>query len=481
MILYIIIYNMPIPRIIHQLWIGPKPMPTKFMDTWRDKHPNFEYIRWTEAEIMSRGLKLECIDAINRMSEINGKADIIRWEILYQYGGIFIDADSICIEPFDESFLNRIAFAGFENEECRKGLVATGTMGYVPKYPLCRAAIDWMLANDSCPETCRKRAWYTVGPGLLTRLLETGNYKDFSVYPSYMFLPSHFTGIEYNGHKKVYAFQEWGSTKQNYERMNQIVLPKKYTTPDTWVSVLVASYDTKHIYVKECLDSIKSQNGHFGIELVWINDGSSDMSTQLLENELENFKKNTRFTKVIYKKMDQNIGLAACLAEGNLLCSRDIVIRMDSDDIMFPNRIESQLNYMNNTPQCVMCGTDVQMFTQDENQPKNMILMQRTTHKSITLEEFKETQPSWFVNHPSVCYRRSAILKIGNYNRDLSRSCFEDYELWLRVLKEYGKIYHIPEVLMYYRIHENQVTWNGAGSTPENVQSRKEIYDRIIG
>lgn len=37
-----------IPRIIHQIWIGPKPAPTKFMDTWKDKHPDFEYIRWTE-------------------------------------------------------------------------------------------------------------------------------------------------------------------------------------------------------------------------------------------------------------------------------------------------------------------------------------------------------------------------------------------------------------------------------------------------
>ena len=44
-----------IPRIIHQIWIGPKPAPTKFMDTWKDKHPDFEYIRWTEKEMKKRG------------------------------------------------------------------------------------------------------------------------------------------------------------------------------------------------------------------------------------------------------------------------------------------------------------------------------------------------------------------------------------------------------------------------------------------
>ena len=41
---------MTIPKIIHQLWIGPKPPPTKFMDTWRDKNPEFQYIRWNEDE-----------------------------------------------------------------------------------------------------------------------------------------------------------------------------------------------------------------------------------------------------------------------------------------------------------------------------------------------------------------------------------------------------------------------------------------------
>ena len=74
-----------IPKIIHQLWIGPKPAPTKFMDTWKDKNPDFEYIRWNEEEIKKRNLKLECVNRIDEMEEINGKADIIRWEILYEY------------------------------------------------------------------------------------------------------------------------------------------------------------------------------------------------------------------------------------------------------------------------------------------------------------------------------------------------------------------------------------------------------------
>lgn len=470
---------MTIPKIIHQLWIGPRPMPSKFMDTWRDKHPDYEYIRWTEAEISRRGIQFECQNEIDRMSEINGKADIIRWEILYHYGGIFLDADSICIEPFDESFLSKNAFAGFENENVRKGLVATGTMGFIPNHPLCRAAIDWIRSNDTCPETCGHRAWYTVGPGLLTRLLETGKYSSFMVYPSYSFLPIHFTGDRYNGHKKVYAYQEWGSTKQNYEIMNGIELPNEFKDPSERVSVLVSSYNTKHMYIYECLESIKNQVGHFGIELVWINDGSDDLSTRLLEIELDKFRQTTRWTKVVYEKMPMNKGISYCLKRGIEMCSNEIIVKMDSDDIMHPDRISKQLQFMKSHPDCVLCGSNVQMFS--ENPQTNVKqFLQTTNHPPIiTWDQYKIVKSHWFMNHPSLCYKKSAILSVGNYNTDMN-SMSEDFELELRVLKQYGVVYNIGEPLVYYRIHPDQATYNGKSSTSECNNKRLEVIECVI-
>jgi len=73
-----------IPRILHQLWIGDKPRPTNLLETWKEKHLplGFEYILWTESEIVSRGMTFRCQKQIDEMGEINGKADIMRWEIL---------------------------------------------------------------------------------------------------------------------------------------------------------------------------------------------------------------------------------------------------------------------------------------------------------------------------------------------------------------------------------------------------------------
>lgn len=466
-----------IPKIMHQIWIGSKPAPTKFMDTWKNKHPDFEYIRWNEEELVKRNFNCECLDAINKMTEINGKADIFRWEILYQYGGIFLDADSICIEPFDESFLSKNGFAGFENETARKNLVATGTMGFPKHHPICRAAIDWILKNDTCPLTCGFRAWYTVGPGLLTRVLENNKFSDFSVYPSFAFLPFHFTGLKYTGHKKVYAYQEWGSTKQNYDIMNSIELPEELCCPKVWVSVLISSFNTKPLYMKECLESIKSQNGHFGMEIVWINDGSNEENTKILENELDNFIKTTRFTKLQYIKKDINQGISKCLNEGIHICSNEIIIKMDSDDIMFPERIQTQIQFFDTYPDCVMVGSDLQMF---RNENYQNILLQRTNHPTlITWEQFKQAQPSWFANHPCLAYKKSAILTVGNYDITMG-SCLQDYEIELRILKHYGKIYNIPEILLYYRLHPDQVTYNGQASNPENTANRLRAIQKIL-
>lgn len=428
---------MPIPRIIHQLWIGPKPSPDKLMDSWRDKNPDYEYIRWSESELEKRGFVSECASQIADMTEINGKADIYRWEILYKYGGIFVDADSICLEPFGDTFLEKTAFAGFENENVRSGLVATGTMGFIPGHPLCRAAIDFII-NGGIESS--KRAWYTVGPGLLTRLLDTGKFKDFSVYPSYYFIPVHFTGATYTGHKKVYAHQIWGNTKSLYDTDGGLpfdTIPE----PSRWVSMLIPSYDTPREYLRECLDSIKSQIGDFGIELVWVNDGSSDDKTLELEAELSRFQSMSRFIKLKYINIGEHRGISYCLKHGIEQCSHELIFRMDSDDIMVPHRLKRQLEFMDKNKDCIVCGSNIQVLGSN----------QRTNHPhKLTWSEFKNNPSNWFMNHPTLCFKKTAVLDVGNYG-DIENK-HEDRDLEVKLLEKYGVIYNIEDCLVKYRL-----------------------------
>lgn len=471
-----------IPKILHQIWIGPLPPPTNLMKTWKDKHPDFEYILWNEAEIERRGMKFICSRQIEIMEEINGKADIMRWEILYKYGGYFVDADSICIEPFDAFFENQTGFATYENEKIRKGLIATGTMGFIPTHPICKDIIEWIQLPVAEYFIKQYKAWYSVGPGLLTKMLNTKKYNDIAIYPSHCFLPNHFTGLEYKGHKKVYGYQEWGTAKQSYMTMNEIVLPPEFREPELWVSVLITSYNTNPIYVCECLQSIRNQNGHFGIELVWVNDGSNSDFTRELECELENFGNTTRFCKVVYVHLSENQRTAYACNHGLELCNYDLVFKMDSDDIMLPNRIQSQIDYMVSNPEVVCCGANINMFSNPNSE--NLLekkFVKKTNHPDkMTWNTFYATRPDWFINHPTLCYRKNAVLDIGGYDENDRRLdiTHEDYELMARLLKKYGTLYNLPEILLYYRLHPNQLTYGLQSYSTENVALRNEIIEK---
>ena len=105
----------------------------------------------------------------------------------------------------------------------------------------------------------------------------------------------------------------------------------------------------------------------------------------------------------------------------------------------------------------------------------------KTTHPNLTLNEFKARQHNhWLMNHPTFCFRKQKIIDVGNYNGSLHSMC-EDFELILRVLCKYGKIFNMPDVLLYYRLHDGQLTYNGGkeGSAYWN-NIRNDIIRKIL-
>ena len=222
--------------------------------------------------------------------------------------------------------------------------------------------------------------------------------------------------------------------------------------PTEKVSILISSLDTKAAYVKDCLNSIKNQVGHIFFEIIWINDGSNDLNTKILKKMLYEFENTTRFVSVIYSENDGNKGIGYTLNKGVSMCNNEIIIKMDSDDIMVPNRIQMQLEYMKKNPTVAICGGQIAMFYNVKEKVHNI-----TKHPDISWEQYKNTRSHWFINHPTVCYRKSKILEAGNYNKNLKHMA-EDFDLELRMLKTHGFVKNLPNVLLWYRCHAEQVT-----------------------
>lgn len=85
---------MPIPNIIHQIWVGPNPIPKKsieFIAGIKALHPDFEYRAWSDSDITPENFVN--YDIIQKTTSYAQKADIMRYEILYKHGGIYLDID----------------------------------------------------------------------------------------------------------------------------------------------------------------------------------------------------------------------------------------------------------------------------------------------------------------------------------------------------------------------------------------------------
>src|SRR3981081_4734885 len=96
---------MSIPRTLHQIWLGPKPAPQADMESWREKHraPAWTYKLWHEGNLPTLRHRA-LFDAFHGV--YHAQADILRYEILYRFGGIYVDADSTCLQTLGDAFID---------------------------------------------------------------------------------------------------------------------------------------------------------------------------------------------------------------------------------------------------------------------------------------------------------------------------------------------------------------------------------------
>ncbi len=137
-----------IPKIIHQIWLGSE-FPEKFkplVESWKKFHPDWEYKLWTEKEINS--LKMSFRDLYDRETKYAKKANIARYEILYQFGGLYIDTDYECLKSFDILHDNYDFYAGCPQLDEGFVYVCNALIACKPGHPIMKHCIE-QLGPDS--------------------------------------------------------------------------------------------------------------------------------------------------------------------------------------------------------------------------------------------------------------------------------------------------------------------------------------------
>jgi mannosyltransferase OCH1-like enzyme len=183
------------------------------MATWRDAHVplGWEYRVWSNECEREPGVPWRLQSIIDRMPEWNGKADIMRLEILAYLGGVVVDADSQCLAPLTDDMLEHEAWACWEHETELPGTIATGYLASVAGSPLMHDVLDEIEERASEPGWHLLPAWRSVGPTVFTRVAQ--RHPELHCFPAAAFIPEHYCGkppAPYSG--TVYARQFFGST-----------------------------------------------------------------------------------------------------------------------------------------------------------------------------------------------------------------------------------------------------------------------------
>jgi len=188
-------------------------------------------------------------------------------------------------------------------------------------------------------------------------------------------------------------------------------------------------------YLAESLASIESQTYRRYHVLAWDN-GSQDGSAQ----ELRRWIPSRLPGRVI---TDRAMGLGACLAQMVEMAQTPWCARIDGDDVNLPERLERQVGFMTEHPEVAVVGSNIRLIDQaGADQPGAW---------SVQTDDAEIRWRLRFVNamnHPTVMFRRSAILEAGNY-RDLMPG--QDYDLWVRVAGQ-SPMRNLPDCLVKYRL-----------------------------
>ena len=124
-----------IPKIIHHVWPGDDPFREKFhawRESWMRLHPDWTFYFWRTSNLPENINSLARQILLDPSYSITPKSDVLRFEVLRIYGGIYVDTDMECLRPFD-NFLNLDMFTGFEDDYRR---VCPSLIGCVPEHHL---------------------------------------------------------------------------------------------------------------------------------------------------------------------------------------------------------------------------------------------------------------------------------------------------------------------------------------------------------
>ena len=207
------------------------------------------------------------------------------------------------------------------------------------------------------------------------------------------------------------------------------------------ISILMPVYNTEKEDLIKSIESCLAQTIN-NYEIVIVDNGSDKEETIQV---LDKYKSVDKIKVINCERKEEHKNFSLALNHGLKNCNYDLVARMDSDDVMVSTRLEKQYSYFLSNPDVDILGG--QIIINNSNV---------TNHPHIVTKQIG-AYSGWFLNHPTVMYKKQKIINVGGY-RSKPIHIAEDYELWLRCLTNNFVIHNLPDVVVYYKYHDLNLT-----------------------
>jgi len=232
------------------------------------------------------------------------------------------------------------------------------------------------------------------------------------------------------------------------------------------VSVIIPAYNIEK-YISQTIESVICQT-YKNIEIIIVNDGSTDNTDKIIQ---EYGKKDERI--VIYNQL--NKGLSAARNSGFKIAKGDYFCLIDGDDIMLPEKIESQIYFLEKNIFADFIYSKVYCFIDGTNN----IYIQKMDNASSPYVYNKLLSYGNFISPNSVFFKRNIFDKLGGFDENLRSS--EDFDYWLYLSKNEVNFLHQDKYLTLCRSRKDSLTSNSIRMYTTVISVfEKNIGDRFL-
>ena len=204
------------------------------------------------------------------------------------------------------------------------------------------------------------------------------------------------------------------------------------------ISVIIPTYNRIKL-IERAINSVLNQS-YLVNQIIIVDDGSTDGTKEMIKE---------KYPQITYTYHD-NKGVSAARNTGINKTYCDWISFLDSDDTWHQDKIEKQVQKINENPDTLICHTDEIWYRCGK------IQNQQKKHKKFGGYIFKKCLPFCIISPSSVIINKKVFNEVGLFDEKLP-SC-EDYDMWLRICSRYPVLF-INEALTYkYGGHNDQLS-----------------------